>query len=852
MKRFIRYGIVAAALWSGVLSAGAQNLLPADVEAGCKLWVDSVFATLNAREKVAQLVVGVIPARADKHTKKQVRDWTRKQRIGALLFSEGTAEEQAILANEARKAARVPVLVLAGQQRLADRLSDVPRFPDDAALDCIADKELLDAYHRETGRELRVLGMQPDTLPASLGGLAVTVGMVTVEADVKDWIDRLADSLRTEVVEARCRRVLACKYLSGLRERQPELQVSGMSHRIGTDKARSLAQELRYEAVTVVNNYFGLLPFSADTGKTVALLSIGEEGADTTFTDSFRACVPADCYRLPAHASEAETEVMWQKLTTYDRIVVSFTGDAVYPYAGTEVVRFLSRMDGLKAALAYVFFHSYRAMLPLEEAVGKAGCVVLAHSAEADVQHRVADLFFGKAGANGRLPVNIGRTFPKGTGVDLRPGVKAGRTVPEDYGMKSYVLQDIDRVARLGVEKDAYPGCRILVLKDGHPVYDKGFGTHSDKDTTAVRSTDLFDLASLTKPMATTLAVMKLYEDGKLRLEDKASRFLPFLRGDKRNITVRELLLHESGLPPHIRFYVDAIDPNSVHGPYAQSWVDTWHRTQVSEHSYYCSDFRFKRGLMSDKPGGPYTLHVADSLWLNKSFKQTMMRRIAACSLGQKRYVYSDLGFILLQQIVEKVSGLPLHLYVAKEFYAPMGLQRTLFLPLDRFSKSDIMPTVADDYLRRQDLCGYVHDEAAAFLGGVSGNAGLFSTASEVGAVFQMLLNGGQWRGKRYLKESTCRLFLSETSELSRRGLGFDHPDAIALRSPCSLSAPPSVFGHTGFTGTCAWADPDNGLVYVFLSNRLCPHPWNTKLGDMDIRRDIQELVYQSLKEQVE
>lgn len=451
------------------------------------------------------------------------------------------------------------------------------------------------------------------------------------------------------------------------------------------------------------------------------------------------------------------------------------------------------------------------------------------------------------------MSMSIGKLFPAGTGCMIEPGMKPGKTVPEDYGMKSYVLQSIDAVARKGLEAGAYPGCRVLVWKDGLPVYDKGFGTHSDKDTTTVRSSDLFDLASLTKTTATLLAVMKLYDEGKIKLDDKVSAYLPFLRnGNKRNITIRELLFHESGLPPYIRFYLDIIDPNSVHGPYSQSWVDEWHRTQVSEHSYYCSDFKFRKGMVSDKNTPVYTLHMADGMWLNKSFKNSILQRIAKCELDGKRYVYSDLGFVLLQQVVEKVTELPMDLYLAREFYAPMGLQRTMFLPLTKFTKAEIMPTASNDFLRRQDICGYVHDETAACMGGVSGNAGLFSTAEEVAKVYQMLLNGGEFNGKRFLSEATCRLFTTEKSAISRRGLGFDKPDvSIVKRSLCAPSAPEAVYGHTGFTGTCAWVDPENKTVYVFLSNRLCPNVWNTKLGDMNIRRDIQELIYKSIIPQI-
>ena len=554
---------------------------------------------------------------------------------------------------------------------------------------------------------------------------------------------------------------------------------------------------------------------------------MGEPAEDSAFVAAMRQQGVTDVYRLSWQAGRDERAKVREALSAYSRVVVSLAGIS---YVGDDNVAFLAGLD-LPGAVVYACFTSYRPLALLTPALEKASAVVLAHSAEPDLQAHVAQVLFGKAEANGRLSMSIGRLFPAGAGCDIVPGTKGGALVPDDYGMKSYVLQRIDQIARKGLEAGAYPGCRVLVMKDGHTVYDKGFGVHSPVDSTAVRPTDLFDLASLTKTTATLLAVMKLYDEGRLKLEDKASQYLPFLRGtNKRNITLRELLLHESGLPPYIRFYVEAIDPNSVHGPYAQSWVDEWHRTQVSEHSYYCSDFKFKKGMVSAVQTKTHTLHVADSLWLNKGFKDRILRTIAACPLEGKRYVYSDLGFILLQQVVEHITGLPMDLYLDKEFYAPMGLQRTLFLPLQRFTKAEIMPTAFNDFLRRQDLCGYVHDETAACLGGVAGNAGLFSTAAEVARIYQMLLNGGELDGKRYLSEATCRLFTTAKSVISRRGLGFDRPDvAIVKRSPCAPSAPEAVFGHTGFTGTCAWVDPESRTVYVFLSNRLCPRRPGTR-----------------------
>ena len=572
------------------------------------------------------------------------------------------------------------------------------------------------------------------------------------------------------------------------------------------------------------------------------------EGKDSIFIAEMKKLspVPVECFHLTGEMGEDELHELARKLANYRRVVISISGK------DTDALAYADFLAGLNlpAPVVYAFFTSYRAMQPLVPALNQASAVVLGHSSEADIQQYVAGVLFAKVPAQGKLSMSIGNLYQAGEGSVITPGMKPGRIIPEDLGMKSNELHRIDAIVKGGLAAGAYPGCQVLVLKDGQTVYDKCFGTHSDKDTTAVRPTDMFDLASLTKTTATLLAVMKLYDTGQLKLTDKASQYLPILRNtNKKNITIKDLLLHESGLPPYIRFYLEAIDPNSVHGPYAQSWVDEWHRTQVSEHSYYCSNFKFKKGLVAEKESSTYNLHVADKMWLNKNFKNTILQKIARCDMDSKRYVYSDLGFVLLQQVVEAIVKLPMDLYLAKEFYAPMGLQRTMYLPLLRYSKQEIMPTAANDFLRRQDLCGYVHDETAACMGGISGNAGLFSTATEVAKIYQMMLNGGEWNGKRYLSEATCRLFTTEASAISRRGLGFDKPNLKDLKnSPCAPSATNTVYGHTGFTGTCAWVDPEHGTVYVFLSNRLCPNVWNTKLTEMNIRTNIQEAIYKSLK----
>lgn len=653
-------------------------------------------------------------------------------------------------------------------------------------------------------------------------------------------------TLSKELIDTHCRKVLAYKYLMGLRNRPAPIATNNLTQRICSKEAEELAARLRRESVTVLANHFNLFPLPTDKGK-IAVLSFGDKEADAAFVSALSAEREVAHLHLALGADEATQAEMARQLASYSRVLICITGDRLI--RDTDMA-FLTSLR-LKAPVAYLLFTSYRKMQQLQPALAQATAVVLAHAADADLQRYVAALTVGKEGADGRFSMSLYPLYAHGAGCRVTPGTEPTALFPNDYGLQAHILQGMDSLARVGLAAGAYPGCRLLVLKDGVPVIDRGYGVHSPKDATPVRSTDLFDIAGITRTAATLLAVMKLYDTGKLKLDVKLSTYLPQLNStNKRNLTVRQLLFHESGMGSYERYYLDAIDPASVHGPYMQSWVDQWHHTQVSEHSYWCSDFRFKKGLSSYTPSATHTLQVADSLWFNKSFKEQIVQKVLKGDLGMSRYVDSDLGFILLQQVVEKLAGMPLDAYVEREFYSPMGLQRTLFLPLKKYTKAEIMPTAFRDFLRRRDLCGFVHDEAAACMGGVAGHAGLFTTAEELGRIYQMLIDGGTYQGKRLLSEETCRLFTTTQSANSRRGLGFDRPDPKhPKQSICLPTAPASTFGHNGFTGTAVWADPQSRTVFVFMSNRLCPDVWNTKLGDIYLTRSMQQVLFDSLSD---
>ncbi len=641
-------------------------------------------------------------------------------------------------------------------------------------------------------------------------------------------------------VEERCRKVLMYKYALGLSQR-PHIRLAGLERRINTPQTRDLIRRLDLAAVTLLKNKNHVLPLHPDVEK-VAVLNVGKVKAIQAFTSQLNKYVSVAQFNLRSGMSKAQQMALRDSLGKYRRIIVPVTEKSLAPYQS-----FFADFAP-KVPVVYVFFTPAKLMSQIHRAVSVASSVVLGHTVNEDVEVHIADLLFGKASADGRLSASIGGLFKSGEGITLTPSTPY-YFVPEEYGLNSTVLNRIDSIALKGIQEQAYPGCQVVVLKNGRTMYDKCFGTYTYDGARQVESNDLYDLASLSKTTGTLLAVMKLYDKGRFSLSDRIADYLPFLKGtNKTKITIRELLLHQSGLPAGLVFYQDAIDKKSYKGRLFRNRKDALHTAQVGSNTFAQTGFRFKEGLVSSIGEGDYTLHVADSLWVYKSFKNVMLKKIANAPLKGKKYVYSCLNFILLQQLVEQLAGMSMDKYLSQEFYEPMKLEHTAYLPLRYFKKEEIVPSTIDRFLRKCTLQGYVHDESAAFIGGVSGNAGLFSTAQDVARIYQMLLNGGELDGKRYLSKETCRLFTTETSKISRRGLGFDKPGLKGERyTPCAPLAPSSVYGHTGFTGTCVWVDPNNELVYVFLSNRTYPHAWVNKLSKLEIRERIQETLYQAL-----
>lgn len=424
----------------------------------------------------------------------------------------------------------------------------------------------------------------------------------------------------------------------------------------------------------------------------------------------------------------------------------------------------------------------------------------------------VPQVIFGGIAASNKLTATVSLKYTAGTGFTTS-ATRLKYTIPEDAGVNADDLREIDNITAEAIAARAAPGMVVLVAKDGKVIFNKAYGNHTyggERD----KISDIFDLASVTKITATTPMVMRLVEEKKLKLDTNIGAYIAMARTTAmNNIQVKEVMLHQAGFIPYIPFH-DGVKP--------------------ADHSPDSSE--------------AYPTKVADGYFIRKDyFKDVMWPKMLNAPIRTRgKYVYSDISMYVMKDIVEQVSGEPLNQYVAENFYSPLGMQTAGFLPRNRFSKDQIIPTENDTYFRKTLLIGYVHDQGAALVGGVSGHAGLFASTNDMAIMYQMLLNQGSYGGVQYFKPETVATFTARQSNVSRRGLGFDRWDPDLAKKYPSSTASPQTFGHTGYTGTAVWVDPSRGLVYVFLSNRVNPTVTD-KLVKMGIRSRIQDVINKAI-----
>jgi beta-glucosidase-like glycosyl hydrolase/CubicO group peptidase (beta-lactamase class C family) len=635
-----------------------------------------------------------------------------------------------------------------------------------------------------------------------------------------DLIEQAVDSglVDSMVVVEHARRILSAKSRQGLDHYQPAI-TSHLDLSFNFNNHGQFLEEAANKGITLVSDFDQLIPLNANNPFRMASLAVGKSDY-YRFQDELNRYHKTDRFLADRNDGFGSFKSMEDTLAGYDLVVLSLHDAGLWGKKAVQVPQpLLQSILSLneRTRLIVVNFgnlYQFGQMATINNAISAFEDHPAFHS------HTAAALF-GIEPFAGHLPAAVSATWRPGTGIatagKLHPKIPAAS--PGARKPDSLIVRKIDAMLQRITASGAAPGGQLLVVHKGYKVLERNFGNFDYSGNRPVGGDDLYDIASITKTAATTLAFMKLYEEGKLRLNDRIEQYLPeFDSSNKKGITLEQLLLHEAGLQAWIPFYQDLLT----------------HPENILDQSH----------------AGCGCLQVAEGLYMDSAYLQVIRRSIIESPVQERgHYTYSDLGMILLQRVIEQVSGERLNDYVHRHFYEPMGLQRISYLPLQKFDRNMIAPTANDQSFRKQVLRGYVHDPAAAMMGGVSGHAGVFSNASDLAAVYLMLLNGGYYNGARFLKTETVARFTRKQKNTSRRGLGFDKPETNPrLSNPASSYCSPESFGHTGFTGTSVWADPKQQLIFVFLSNRVYPDEGNNSLAKNNFRTELQRLVYEAME----
>jgi len=633
--------------------------------------------------------------------------------------------------------------------------------------------------------------------------------------DVSSAIQKIAEKVKagklskTEI-DQRCLKILRNKY---------KYVVAPVEYKKATTQAERTwrKQEVFDKAVTVLKNEGSVLPIKKLDQK-VLRISIGMH--TSFFRDGIELFddVP---YRHYFTLKEALSELKNEKLNA-DVVIYSLHPTTVRPknqFGMGVAAEELKQLPKGKSTVM-VLFGNPLYLAPSGSLTG-FDAVVVAYENNRFSQNSAAQLIYGAMPSSGKLPVSLNSEMPVGFGVQLPWSGRLKFSQPEELGISSVKLNEIDRIAANAIEKGAFPGCQIVVAVKGKIVYRKSFGKPTYESKDSVRNTDQYDLASVSKIAGSTAGVMHLQSNGKFSLDKKLEEVLPELTSGSEygKIVIREMMAHQAGLTPWIPFYKRTLK-NGSPDPFL---------------------------YVKERKEG-FTQEVAKDLFIRNSYTDSIYEQILQTPLGQKKYEYSDLGYYFIKKILEKESGRLFENYLSEELYIPMGLRTMGYLPLQRFDLNEIMPTEDDQAFRKQLIHGYVHDPGAAMLGGVGGHAGVFSNATDLASLMQLFLNKGSYGGIQYIQSNVVEEFTKAQCPGNRRGAGFDRPSASG-GGPCHSAASQLSFGHSGFTGTLVWSDPKYGINYVFLSNRVCPDQGNWKIRDMNVRTEIQRVIYEAVTE---
>ena len=625
-------------------------------------------------------------------------------------------------------------------------------------------------------------------------------------------------------IEESVKKILRAKYHVGLHQFRP-LDHRYILDRLNTPNAALLNQKLYEKSITIAKNAGGILPVRNLETQSFASLSIGNESGNL-FQKTLSKYVNFKHHHISSQEKSAyKYDELFHTLKRYKTVVVGvhdIFNSSRKNYGTNEVyLNFLNRLQKATKVIVVVFGNPYS--LSFFDEIDHVICTYEENKYSLSIAPQV---IFGAIPANGYLPVTASEEMSIHLGVETKPLGRLGYSLPEDVGLDSEVLKRIDLIAEEAITDKATPGCQILVAKNGAVVYEKSYGYLTYEKEQATTNETVYDLASLTKVVATLQAIMFLYDQGLVDINRKASYYLYDLKGtNKEDMVIKDILMHQAGLLTFIPFWIKTIDEGGL-----------------------------KNEIYSNAGSPPYEIEVTPEIYGLHTLQDSLWHWIKSSNLRPLKkyrdkydYKYSDLGFFILHRLAEKLLNQKMDQFLEQNFYQPLGMNFLSYVPLKKYNKEIIAPTEYDNYFRNALIHGTVHDPAAAMMGGIAGHAGVFGNANDIAKIMQMTLQDGIYGGTQYFRPGTVNRFTKRQIESNRRGLGWDKPELENDKGPTSLFTSPATYGHTGFTGTAAWVDPANDLIYIFLSNRIYPTANNFKLIKKNIRTRIQDIIYQAI-----
>ena len=627
-------------------------------------------------------------------------------------------------------------------------------------------------------------------------------------------------------LDIKCRKILAVKKWLALDQLKP-IENKNIETDLNVSKYLLTKRQLFEKSLTVLENKNNLLPIQRLDTLKIASLAIGS-AQTVPFQEMLSNYSQIDHFNVSKTPSEEEITKLLSQLKSYNLIITSVHGMGLYPSKRFGItdqqISLVGKLSNQHTI--FVFFGNPYALQYFPQ-IKNAQSLIVAYQDDKEAEELAAQLIFGAIDANGKLPVTVKDLYPAQSGIDITNIKRLKYTIPEEVKIDSkYLRHLIDSIAELGIEKKAFPGCQVLIAKEGKVIYNKSYGFLTYDKILPVQNDVLYDLASVTKVSAPLLTVMKLYDEKKINLDTPYSNyFTEFRNSNKSDLIVRDVLTHQARLQAFIPFYLE---------PKTKSTI--------------------RKDVFRNQPSEQFQIRISKEMYVRNDFEKQVINDIVKSPLlAKKEYVYSDLGMGLFRFVTERLTNMTFPEYLNKEFYKPLGAVSTGFKPYERYPIPTVAPTEDDQTFRKELLQGYVHDEMAAVLGGVSGNAGLFSTANDLAKVMQMYLQLGYYGGKQYVSAATIKEFtkVQFPNSSNRRALGFDKPNP-GIRGQKNkfpaADASPESYGHTGFTGTFVWMDPENQLLFIFLSNRVYPSRSHSGISDLNIRPAMHQAIYNAIK----